>query len=394
MTTSDFYIQDNSDIENKKLEAAKGLYLKNNYEGALKLYSDMLNTSTSYKLYYEIGRCYYKLEKFDSAERYFLNSIKIDANKNPSYLFLGNIYSKRNDITKSIEYWSLAHSFKPDDEIICLNLATSYFKKNMKFQSLNFYQKYLKYAKNKNNLYYNEIKQSIDTFTFSGQDFYQKALRAVSAKDYKTAINGLEIAAKNYPTSYDINYLLGKLCFEQKEYMKAMIYLKQAFCLDNHSIDVLEKLSSTLINLGDYTAGYCCFKRMLPLVLNNQKNYLDIITTIKHLEKSFDKLSTNQHLEWAKRYYDENNYHYALFEYENCILLDNSLNADLSYLIEKIKTFINPEERIIKICFEKGGTHYSAKEYKEANKYFSKIINLAKENSSEYKMAKSRIVNV
>ena len=30
MATSDFYIQDNSDIEDKKLEAAKGLYQNGN----------------------------------------------------------------------------------------------------------------------------------------------------------------------------------------------------------------------------------------------------------------------------------------------------------------------------------------------------------------------------
>ena len=63
MANSDFYIQDNSDIGDKKLEAAKGLYLIGNYSGALKLYLDMVNTDYSSKLNYEIGRCYYKLNK-------------------------------------------------------------------------------------------------------------------------------------------------------------------------------------------------------------------------------------------------------------------------------------------------------------------------------------------
>ena len=50
MMDSNYYIQDNSDIEDKKLEAAKGLYQSGNYQGALKLYLDMVNTSYSYKL--------------------------------------------------------------------------------------------------------------------------------------------------------------------------------------------------------------------------------------------------------------------------------------------------------------------------------------------------------
>ena len=79
MATSDFYIQDNSDIEDKKLEAAKGLYQNGNYEGALKLYLDAVNMSTSYKLYYEIGRCYYKLNDFINSEKFFIHSINLEA---------------------------------------------------------------------------------------------------------------------------------------------------------------------------------------------------------------------------------------------------------------------------------------------------------------------------
>ena len=88
MTNSDYYIQDNSDIEDKKLEAAKGLYQSGNYQGALKLYLDMVNTAYSYKLNYEIGRCYYKLNEFDSALTYFFNSVSLENYKNQLRLSL------------------------------------------------------------------------------------------------------------------------------------------------------------------------------------------------------------------------------------------------------------------------------------------------------------------
>ena len=125
---------------------------------------------------------------------------------------------------------------------------------------------------------------------------------------------------KNYPLNFDTNLLLGKLYYEERNYMQALIYFKQAFSLDNKSLDVLQRLSSAMLKVGDFTGAYCCFKRMLPLVLNNQKEYLEIIKTIKPLEDSFDELSYQGHLEWANSYYDENNYHFALFEYENCLL--------------------------------------------------------------------------
>lgn len=393
MGTSDFYILDNSDIEDKKLEAAKGLYQAGNYSGALKLYLDMVNMSYSYKLYYEIGRCYYKLNDFDNAETHFLRSIALDEVRNPSYVFLGNIYYKKQYIEKAIEYWVTSFSYKPDDESVCLNLATSYFSRDMKFQALFYYEKYLKYAKDKETPYYLEIKKSVDEFLKLGGEFYQKALRAVANKDNETAIQALLYAVKYLPTNFDINFLLGKLYNEEKMYLQSLIYLKQAYCLDNKSLDVLQKLATVMIDLGDFTGAYCCFKRMLPLVINNQKEYLDIIKSIKHLEESFDKYSFEGHKTWAEKYYSENNYHLALYEYENCLIM-NTTPSEYGKKVEKLKSFLYSEDRIIKSCFDRASALYINGEYKQANKFYSRIMTLAKEDSSEYRYAKSRMTNV
>ena len=394
MATSDFYIEDNSNIENKKLEAAKGLYLSGNYQGALKLYLDMINMSVSYKLYYEIGRCYYKMLDFINAELYFKRSIELENYKNPSYVFLGNIYFRQENVQKALEYWMTSFSYRPDDEAVCLNLATSYFTKGMKFQSMLYYMKYLKYAKNKQSSHYLDIRKTVDEFIKIGNDFYQKALRAVSMKDNATAIQALEYGLRNYPINFDANYLLGKIFYEEKKYMQALIYLKQAYCIDNRSLDVLEKLSTVYAKLGDFTSSYCALKRMLPLVISNQKEYLEIMQTARQLESSFDMYSADGHKEWGQKYFDDNNYHFALFEYENSVIIDNKLSFDLDKILEKLRMFINPEERIVKSCFERGGAAYSNGDYRQSNKYFTKIMTLSKEDSADYKFARSRIVNV
>lgn len=394
MERSDYYIQDNSDIEDTKLEAAKGLYQTGNYSGALKLYLDMVNTSYSYKLYYEIGRCYYKLNNLELAESYFIRSIELAESKNPSYVFLGNIFYKKQEVSKAIEYWSLAFSFKPDDESVCLNLATSYFSKDMKFQSVFFYEKYLKYAKDKTTNYYNEIKKSMADFQRLGSDFYQKALKAVAMHDNQTAIQALEYAVKNCPANFDINFLLGKLYFDEKKYMQSMIYLKQAYCVDSKSLDVLERLSSVMLELGDFTGAYCCLKRILPLMINNQKEYLEIIKNLKTLEEGFDNLSYQGHKQLGDLYYSENNYQLAIFEYENCLIIDGSMSDKLSPKLQRMRAFINPEERIIRTCFEKGLTFHSTGDFKKSNKYFTRIMRLSDEASSDYKLARARIVNV
>ena len=233
MTNSDFYIQDNSNIEETKLSAAKKHYTAERYSDALKLYLDIANTSASYKIYYEIGRCYYKMNELTKAKEYFKNSISLDQHKNPSYLFLGNIYYKTEQTDKAIENWIIAHSHKPDDEAVCLNLATSYFSKNMRFQSLFFYEKYLKYAKNKTSDYYLEVRKSIEEFSKTGKEFYQKAQKAIVANDTDTAIKALSYAANNFPTYFDANYFLGKLYFEQKKYLEYNVYNRRS-CRDEN----------------------------------------------------------------------------------------------------------------------------------------------------------------
>ena len=393
MVSSDYYIVDNSDLENKRLEAAKNHYSKGDYSSALRLYLDMLNMSTSFKLYYEIGRCYYKLNDLLPAEEYFKKSIGLESFKNPSYLYLGNIFYKREDLKNAIENWVSAYAYKPDDEAVCLNLATSYFSKNMKFQSVFYYEKYLKYAKDRGQSY-STIKNSINRCNEIGKEFMQKAQRAISVRNYSEAIEYLTFAVKNMPVSFDINLALGKAYLEENDNMHAMIFLKQALCLDNKSLDVLQKLASVFINLGDYTAAYCTMRRLLPLVIHNQSEYLRTLQVIKDLNSSFDDWSYQGHKEWADRYYDDNNYHMALLEYENCVILKDELHSELGDKIDRIKSFINPETRIIKTCLEKGEALYNEGDFKTSNKYYSKAMLLSNENSSEYRLAKSRVVNV
>ncbi len=393
MVSSDFYIQDNSNPEEKTLEAAKKLYQDGKYAEALKLYLGMLNTSMSYKLYYEIGRCYYKLNELLPAEDNFKKSISLEGFKNPSFLYLGNIYYKRTDIKNAIENWASAYAYKPDDTAVCLNLATSYFSKGMRFQSVFYYEKYLKYTKEKGSAY-NAIKMSIDKCNDIGSEFLQKARRAIASKNNKTAIEYLTFAVKNMPVNFDINHLLGKIYLEENDYMHSLIYLKQALCLDKHSLDVLQKLASVYINLGDFTAAYCTLKRLLPLVLHNQQEYLKTVKLVKTLDETFDEYSYQGHKEWAMKYDNENNYHMALVEYENCVILKEQLKDTFGERIERLKSFINPEERIVRICLEKGGEFYNNGDFRTSNKYFSKVMLMSNKNSSEYKIAKSRVVDV
>lgn len=395
MGKSDYYIQDNADIKTQKTNAAMSLYQSGDYKGALRLYLDMQNTDASSELYYEIGRCYYKLNDFDNAELYFTNSVSMDSVKNKSFIYLGSIFYKKQDLTNAIENWITSYSYKPDNENVCLNLASAYYSKNMRFYARFYYEKYLKYAKDKASEQYKEIKNTIDEFDKIGGDFYKNALKAIDANDNSTAIKSLEYAVKNIPNNFDINHILSKLYMNEGNFHEAEKYLLQAYCVDSKSIDILQKLAQVKLNIGDYTGAFCSLKRIMPLVINNQKIYLDTAKTIQQLSSRFKEFGIKASREnFAEKFYKDNHYYLALFEYENCVILEPESMEDLTAQIDKIRSFINPESEIIKLCFEKGNVLHSVGNYREANKYFSKIIKLANESTAEYKMAKSRIINV
>ena len=393
MASSDFYIADNSNIEERKLEAAKNHYSNGDYRSALNLYLSLINTSISYKLYHRIGKCYYKMGDTQNAEEYFQKSVGLEKGNNPSYIYLGNIAYRKENIKQAIYNWACAFAYRPDDESVTLNLATSYFSCGMRFQSIFYYEKYLKYASDKGSKY-KAVKMSLDEYAKIGNDFLQKAKAAIARKDYKTAIEFLTFAYKNIPTNYDINFLLGTAYLAENDNMHAMIYLKQAYCINDKSLEVLQMLTAVLINLGDYTAAYCAMQRILPLVINDQQEYLNTMKVIKELNSTFDEQSYFGHKEWGDTYYRENNFHFALYEYINCTLLSEKMKEELHDKIEKIKLFINPEPLIIKTNLEKGEKSYRNGEFSNANKYFSKVLKFSTPESSEYKLAKTRVENV
>ncbi len=393
MVSSDYYIVDNSNMEEKKLEAAKNHYMTGNYQAALNLYLSLLNSDISYKLYHRIGKCYYKMGDIKNAQDYFQKSVKLESEENSSYIYLGNIAYKNEDLKKAIYYWACAFAYKPEDENICLNLATSYFSCGMKFQSVFYYEKYLKYAQNRSDSY-KVIKQSLSEYSKIGSEFLQKAKLSISRKDNRGAIEFLTFAYKNLPTSYEINYLLGTTYLAENDNMRAMIYLKQALCMNEKSLDVLHSLASAFINVGDYTSAYCTMRRLLPLVIHNQEEYLKTMKVIKELDASFDDYSYIGHKEWGDKYFEENNFHFALMEYENCLTLKNEMTDELESKVRKLKRFINPEKMLVQSSLDTGSKYYIEGNYKTANKYFTKVMLFSEPDSQEYRLAKSRVSNV
>ena len=157
-----YRVEDNSDIEVSIINAAKKHYKDGKFDMAIKLYSSLLKTSATSKLYFDVGLCYYKLNSFDYAIDNLKKSISLDINNSVAYSYIGNCYFRKLDANKAIENWMMARSISPRDEFVCLNLAIAYFAKNMLFESVFYYEKYLKYAQNKDTNQYKSIQKNIN----------------------------------------------------------------------------------------------------------------------------------------------------------------------------------------------------------------------------------------
>src|SRR5574344_1234147 len=142
--TAQYHVQDNSNVEAKKVSAAIKQYEQKKYKEALNLFIGALNTNADAELYINIGNCHYMMENQKEAVDYWNKAIDLDPKNSKAYANLGNLYYKNNDIEKAISFWLVSLVTTPEDGNICLNLAIAFNQKEMRFESIKYFEKYIK----------------------------------------------------------------------------------------------------------------------------------------------------------------------------------------------------------------------------------------------------------
>lgn len=390
-----YRVEDNSDIEVSIINAAKKHYKDGKFDMAIKLYSSLLKTSATSKLYFDVGLCYYKLNSFDYAIDNLKKSISLDINNSVAYSYIGNCYFRKLDANKAIENWMMARSISPRDEFVCLNLAIAYFAKNMLFESVFYYEKYLKYAQNKDTNQYKSIQKNINEMFRTANDYFIEAQQNRTRNEGLLAEKNYLHAIKKYPIVSEYSLALADLYYNTKAYAQAIPYYELALRgYSSKNKEIFLKLAQCCQAIDDYRKAYCFYSRYLKFSISSQSEYLDIIKITSALKKQLDKTAIDISLEIAKRHYENNEYFEALFEYENYIILNPQAKVEYDDEIQKLKTFTNPERIITKKYIEKGNNLLLQGEIKGANKYFTEVLHLSNPKSEEYKIAKSKLVDV
>ena len=140
----EYHVQDNSDVEGSAIIAARKHYAKGNYQEALKLFLSSVHLNSGADFYTDIGNCYYMLNNQKEAIEYWNRAIEFNPKNSNAYANLGNLYYKNSQVEKAISFWLVALISKPEDSQTCLNLAIAFNEKTMRFESIKYFEKYLK----------------------------------------------------------------------------------------------------------------------------------------------------------------------------------------------------------------------------------------------------------
>ncbi len=390
-----YSVEDNSDIEKSVIDAARKHFKDGNYDFAIKLYLGLLKTSASARLYFDVGLCYYKKSDYDSAIEYLTMAGNLDIRNSSAYSYLGNCYFRKLDAKNAIENWTIARSISPKDEFVCLNLAMAYFVKGMSYESVFYYQKYLKYSVNRETQQYLSIQKNMNELFETANDYYIQGKRERTRNEGILAEKNYKLAMKKYPVVSDYSYALASLYYDIKNYQDASIYYE--ISLREHSQrdkDIVLRLADCYEKTNDYRMAYCFYNRYLRYSISSQNEYLEITKKMSGLKKLLDSSVVDITLELAKQYYNNNEYYKSLLEYENCVILDSDNKFEYEDTIRKLRSFINPESIVTRKYLEKGKELLMQGEKQGANKYFTEVLHLANPKSDEYRLAKSRIANV
>ena len=394
MSESYYVKDDEAGIEESAVIAAQKNFAAGNYENALKIYNDLLSMSVDARLYFETAMCYYKLKRDDEAIEHYKKALSLGLKSPLVCSYLGNIYYRRNDLTNAIQYWHLSRYRGPEDESVCLNLAIAYFSKKMYFEAITYYELYLKYATDRTSKTYKEINRNMNNYFTQANDYNIKGEKAEFAGDIVTARTCYLYAAKKYPVMFSPNYNLGKLYFEAGNMENALLFLKQAYKIDKGNKQLLLMIGDCYDALKQYSYAYCFYKRYLNKSISNQSDYLIGSKRMSKASMMITESIKEMHMQKAEEYKNNSDFYGALEEYENCVLLNSNDEVKYVDLINDMKLHVDPETPLIKTYLDKGADMKRQNNFKEANKYYTKVMKLSNPQSQEYRLAKSGLSNV
>lgn len=389
--TAKFHVQDNSNLDATSLTAAHNNYQKGDYREALNILLGLSNKTMDAEIYLEIGNCYYMLQSQKEAFDYWNKAINLDPKKAKAYTNLGNLYYKNNQGSRAISYWLAALISKPEDAQTLLNLAVAFNEKEMRLESIRYYEKYIKYEENKTNEYFN-IKSKIQHCFNVANQYLTYGVEFQSKGDNEKAAACYFKSLATYPNLSKTNLNLGSIFFEDKNLPLAIKYWTSASHLDQNYDKIYSNLAISYDLLKQFDYAYCYYNLYINYVLSDKDEYHKVNSRLLKLkpylnmhEELFDK-----HLDLAKDHLSNNRIYEAIDEFKIYSILKPEEGKQYKETIKNLEAYINPEFTIIEQCFEIGNKLINEKNFKEAKPYFYRIMKLSSPRYLEFSKARAK----
>lgn len=388
----EYKIQNNSDVEGSVISAAKAHYSQGNYREALKLLLDATHTNSDSDIYVDIGSCYYMLNERHEAINYWNKALELDSKNSKAYTNLGNLEYKIGNIEKAISFWLVALISRPEDANTSLNLAIAFNQKNMRFESIKYFEKYLKYAEDKDSESYIKIQTRIQDCQSIANQYLAAGVQLHTENQDKQAAACYFKALANYPNLSKANLNLGSIFFSDKNLELAIKYWKNSSHIDPSYEKIYSNLAISYDLQKQFDYAYCYYNRYMNYIYSNKEEYSKAnrrILQMKPFLKEHPEL-IQRHLELAENHLANNEIYDAIDEFTNYSILNPEEHKKYKEMIKKLESYLEPELEIIASCFDIGNKLISEGRYSDAKSYFYRIMVLSSPKYLEFSKARAK----
>lgn len=387
-----FNVQDNSNLDEDILLAAKRHFVNKNFVDALKLFQDVAHKTSSAGVYVDIGNCYYMMGDYKEAMEHWNRAVTLDPKNSDAYACMGKLYYKNGEMEKAISLWLVALISKPEDAETSLNLAIAFNQKMMRFESIKYFEKYLKYSNDKTSDEYIKIRQRIHHCNYVANEYLRHGVTFQSDGQDKKAAACYFKSLANYPNLSKANLNLGSIFFSDKNLELAIKYWKMASYIDPNYAKIYSNLAISYDLSKKFNYAYCYYYRYTNYIMSDKDEYHKVnkrILKIKPYLNENPKL-IEEHLAKAKEHLSKSEFHEAIDEFKNYSILNPTSADEYKDIIKKMESYLNPELSIIEKCFENGNLLVQQDRFSEAKPYFLRIMKLSSPQLLEFSKAKAR----
>lgn len=388
----EYHVQDNSDTEEAVMIAAQKNYDVKNYQEALKLFLDASMTNNKSEVYVNIGNCYYMLGNQKEALDYWNKAIALDSKNSQAYANIGNLYYKSNQVERAISFWLVALISKPEDASTSLNLAIAFDQKDMRFESIKYFERYIKYCEDKNSEEYVKVKNKIQHCFNTANQYLTFGVQFQAEGNNEKAAACYFKSLANYPNLSKTNLNLGSIFFSDKNLELAIKYWTIASHIDPNYDKIYSNLAISYDLMKKFDYAYCYYNRYMNYIINDKEEYYKINRRVLKIKPYLNENSDliEEHLKIAKEHIAKSEFYEAIDEFKNYSILKPEEQNNYKSIIKKLESYLNPELSIIESCFEIGNNLINQGNFSEAKNYFFRIMRLSSPEYLEFSKAKAK----